>query len=464
AYREARQAGAANDGSGGSGTGGGAAVTAPLTSADVDARIRMVEARANARVLIAGSKLPDPLQERLVQRFAEAVSFTDAEVSTAIEAERKLLGRLVEGAQVRGLGEGRVEAGQDRSEKVSEMFDNFFDPKKPMRSFREAYIDVTGDRQVSGLIQNCDTQRLREAVGEQRFAEAVSAATFGNILGNSITRAMIRDYGSLEAYGDWRWLADVVPVTDFRTQERTRMGGYGNLPAVAENGPYNALTSPTDEKATYAVSKRGGTETVSLEAIANDDVGLIRRLPMSLAVAAGRTLYEFVHDFLATNAVIYDATALFIAGHNNIGVAALDATSFAAARLRMKKQTEKDSGKRLGLTLRHVAVPGDLEEAAYNLFVRTTNLDESFTQSRKPKVHVVDYWTDANNWFATADNSQCPLIEIGFYGGKEEPELFVQDMPTQGSLFTNDQIKYKIRHIYSGAVRDFRGFDGSIVP
>jgi hypothetical protein len=303
---------------------------------------------------------------------------------------------------------------------------------------------------------------LREAVAGTRFAEAVSAATFGDILGDSITRAMIREYGALEAYQDWRWLCDVVPVTDFRTQERARMGGYGNLPAVAENGAYAALSTPTDEKATYAATKRGGTETVSLEAIANDDVGALRRIPMALATSAGRTLYEFVYNFLATNPVIYDGLALFHATHANLGTAALNEASFAAARLAMKKQTELDSAKRLGITLRHVAVPSDLEEIAYDLFVRQSNNDETFVQSRKPTVHVVDYWTDTNNWFATADNAQVPLIELGFYGG-EDPQLFIQDNPTQGSLFSNDQVKYKIRHIYSGAVRDFRGFYGAIV-
>jgi len=129
----------------------------------------------------------------------------------------------------------------------------------------------------------------------------------------------------------------------------------------------------------------------------------------------------------------------------------------------MKKQAELDSAKRLGLTVRHLYVPSDLEETAFDLFVRTTNNDESFVQSRKPKVHVVDYWTDANNWFATADKMEVPLIELGFYNGNEQPELFVQDMPTQGSLFSNDQIVYKIRHIYGGVVQDFRGFYGAIV-
>ncbi|MGN6229178.1 MAG: phage major capsid protein [Dyella sp.] len=422
---------------------------------------RMVEARADARVQIAQSNLPDVVKDRLTQRFAEAASFTVEDVGNAIKGEREFLAKLNDGAKVRGLG-SFVESVEDRSEKVQKMLDDFFDPAKPAFSFRECYREITGDVGVTGRMANVDMQRLREAAGAN-FREAVDSTTFGNILGDSITRAMIREYANLESYKDWRWMCDIVPVSDFREQQRTRLGGYGNLPAVAENGAYNQLATPTDEKATYTLSKRGGTETISMETIANDDVGLLRRIPLSLATAAGRTLYEFVYGFLDSNALIYDGLALFVAGHNNLGTAALDATSFAAARLRMKQQTEQDSGKRLGITLRHLVIPSDLEETAYNLFQRGTNNDQTFVQSRVPTVHVVDHWTDANNWYAAADNSQVPLIELGFYGGNQDPELFVQDMPTQGSLFSNDQIKYKIRHIYSGAVRDYRAFDGSIV-
>jgi hypothetical protein len=37
-------------------------------------------------------------------------------------------------------------------------------------------------------------------------------------------------------------------------------------------------------------------------------------------------------------------------------------------------------------------------------------------------------------------------------------------MPNVGSMFNNDQLTYKIRHIYGGAVLDFRGWFGGIVP
>ena len=419
-----------------------------------------------ARYLLKHCDLPEPVVAKLRKRFENDQVLTVENVKEAMNEERAVLAKLTESGHVKGLGDVRTEHGQDRADKVAVMLDDFFDARKKPLSFRECYIEITGDTGVTGLTQNCNVQRLREALGSaEPFREAISAATFGNVLGNSITRAMVREYNALENYNDWRELVDIVNVNNFKTQERTRMGGYGNLPIVAENGPYTALTSPTDEKATYAIAKKGGKETLSLESIANDDQGALRRIPLKLATSAKRTLFEFVLDFLATNPTVYDSSALFHAvNHANLGTAALSAPAFAAARLAMKSQTEKDSNKPLGLILRHLYVPAELEESAFDLFVRGTNNDETFVQSRKPMVHVVDYWIDANNWYGTASKTETPLIELGFYNGNEEPELFVQDLPSQGSLFTNDQIVYKIRHIYGGNVLDYRGFYGAVVP
>ena len=66
------------------------------------------------------------------------------------------------------------------------------------------------------------------------------------------------------------------------------------------------------------------------------------------------------------------------------------------------------------------------------------------------------YWTDANDWVTVADPADIPGVEVGFLDGKEEPELFVQDSPTSGSMFSADKLTYKVRHIYGGAVCDFR--------
>jgi hypothetical protein len=76
---------------------------------------------------------------------------------------------------------------------------------------------------------------------------------------------------------------------------------------------------------------------------------------------------------------------------------------------------------------------------------------------------VVDYWTDPNDWVVVADPNLIPTMEIGFFEGREEPELFVQDVPNVGSMFDSDTITYKIRHIYGGDVLDHRGFYKAVV-
>ena len=68
-----------------------------------------------------------------------------------------------------------------------------------------------------------------------------------------------------------------------------------------------------------------------------------------------------------------------------------------------------------------------------------------------------------SDWFLVADPVGMPTIEIDFLNGQQEPEIFIQDMPTVGSVFSADKITYKIRHIYGGDVLEHRGLDGSVV-
>jgi len=247
----------------------------------------------------------------------------------------------------------RIEGGQSRGEKVGIMLDAFFDEKHKdhahARSFKECYVAITGDKRVTGRLDEADETVMRESL---------ASGSFANVLGNAITRRLLADYRDVGQYDVWRRIAGTpVPINDFRTNERTRFGGYGDLPIVAEGGPYVAQASPTDEKATYAVQKRGGTEDVTLEMIKNDDVGAIRRIPIRLSRAAKRTLAKFVLDFIRTNPTIYDGLALFHATHGNLGSAALDATSLAARRLAMLKQAELSSADRIGIGPKGIMVP-----------------------------------------------------------------------------------------------------------
>lgn len=436
--------------------------------ADTLNAVRLVECRMVARDLINAAKLPQPAKERLAQRFTEATApFEAAAVTAAIESERQYLARFTESGKPVIHFDDVVQV-EDRSTKIAGMLDAFFDPEhkehRAVQSFRECYVEITGDRRVTGRLDQCDMARLRESVGS-RFVEAtMTSATFAAALGDSITRRMLADYRTPGQYDVWQYLANVVPVNDFRTQERTRWGGFGDLPAVAEGDPYVDGGIPDDEVATYKAAKTGRLSLVTLEMIRNDDVGMVRQIPVKLARAAKRTLAKFVLDFIRTNPVIYDTKALFHADHNNLGAAALAAGTWSAARLAIMSQTEAGSGDRLGIPPRNLWVPANLEEAAFELFKqRGTNQDQSFIQTQAPRIIPVWYWTDANDWAASVDPLDVPTIEIGFLDGNQEPEIFVQDNPSFGSLFANDSITYKIRHIYGGGVMDFRGLYKAVV-
>ncbi len=329
-----------------------------------------------------------------------------------------------------------------------ELIYRFLTSPKAM-SFRECYERITGDERMTGRLANCNQMRMREALDTGSWTE---------VFGSAVRRAMVAEYRRGDRWNVWRKLVKIGDsVPDFRNQQRVRFGGYGDLPTVNEGSSYQALQSPADESASFSLQKHGGTEVFTLEMVKNDDIQAIRRIPKRLAEAALRTIAHFVLDFLRTNPVIYDGVALFHATRNNLDSAALSAAALNAARAAMMRQTEPDSGDPIGAQPARLAVPFELEETAVNLFRRGENQDRSFVQSLPIEVLPIWYWTDTNDWCVVADPAVLPCIEIGFLDGNDEPELFVQDQPSVGSLFANDQITVKIRHIYGGAVIDYRG-------
>lgn len=442
AFREAFPSGTNNNQAGNTG----------LTQEQVAEQIRMVEARANMRTEIATSTLPQAAKDKLLADFSQRERFVEADVTGAITEMREFLAKFVEAGKVT-LDFGTGAQVEDRSVKIAGMLDAFFDPShkdhRNVHSFKECYIEITGDKYVTGLMANVDRAKLRESVGAT-FRESVDSSTFAQVMGDAITRRMQQAYIGMTDLQGWRQVCTVGRTSDFRAQRSIRVGGYGNLSVVGEGDPYPEMTTPGDGEATWAVSKRGGTERITLEAIKNDDMRMISRIPTELALSASNTLYEFVFDFFHLNPVGWDGVAMYHASHGNLFTGALSSAEYKNHRLAMQKKTRVGSTKRLGNTPSMLLVPFDLQDTAYDLFVRGTNNDKTFIQTLNPTIVTVNYWSDGTDWVTLADPNRFGVLEIDFLDGREEPELFVQDNPTAGSMFTNDQVTYKIRHTYGG--------------
>ena len=305
------------------------------------------------------------------------------------------------------------------------------------------------------------------------FKEALQTTTWAEVFGDSIRRALISEYQGFEV-PDWtKVVSSVVPLQDFRTNRRIRVGGFGDLDTVGELGTYQELANPGDEEVLYAAEKRGNLFSVSWEAIVNDDLGAVRDIPRKLGRAAARTLSKFVFvELLSDNPLTdYDGVALINAAHNNFQAAALTEATLNLAIQQMRRQTEFSSGERLGLTPKILVVPVELEDTAWELIkskIKIVALDNATTPSVISELYGMEFITniwqlDVDNWQIITDPKKNPTAEIGFLGGRREPELFIQDQPNIGSFLTADRVTWKIRHIYGGDVLDHRGYAGSIL-
>ena len=397
------------------------------------------------------AKLPEPVIAKLKKRFDGKI-FEEVELKTAITDEKECLDKI-QAITVTAAGDVKFTA--DDLDKRKSMFDDFFEGK--VQSFKAAYVNYTGDENLTGQKREC-----------RRLTAAMDSTSLSLVLQDSMNKRMVAEYKSSAYSKDWRKICSVVPKSNFLTQRVTRMGGYGELPTVTEGSAYTAAASPTDEQATYALVKRGYTEAITFEMLRNDDVGVIRKIPRKVATACARQLYEFVFAFLSSNPTIYDSAALFTTGKGNLGTVALDETNLNIRRRAMLNKTELSSGKKLGVPAKYLIVPTTLDKVGYELVAQPRNYDfdptaANFTRTLGLELIVNNIWTDANDWFLAADSNDIEGLEIAFLDGREEPEMFVQDQESVGSVFTNDKITYKWRHIYNGAIVDFRAFDGSIV-
>ena len=78
-----------------------------VSAADIDNKIRMVEARANAKAAIAASSLPEMAKTRLKKQFEALADFKECDVENAIKDELDYLAKFTE-ATVSDLGTGRA--------------------------------------------------------------------------------------------------------------------------------------------------------------------------------------------------------------------------------------------------------------------------------------------------------------------------------------------------------------------
>ncbi len=430
--------------------------------------------QATTKALLAASGLPPVSQQRLA---AQLYPNPDA-IQQAIEEERQYLANLSENQviQLPGLPPRSPQISGMRMplERIEMALDAMLSGVRPpheiqpLTGIRELYHLLSGDYEMTGQFQS---ERVQFA--------AVTSSTMANLVANVLNKRVVNEFQQYP-----RWWEPIALAEDFASLQNIKwitLGGVGELPTVSEGAAYSEL-SWDDSAETAAFVKKGGYLGITLETIDKDDTARVRAAPRALAQAAWLTLSKSISAIFTANSgigpTLSDSYALFHSNHSNLGSSALSISSYNAARLAMRKQTELNSSERLGaLTApKFLLVPPDLEITA--LQVLASEYDYTYALSNgvaapinvitegndfqarmnfaRSRVIVVDLWTDSNNWAASADPRLYPTIGLAFRYGRV-PEIFSVASPTAGLMFTNDTMPVKVRFFFAAGPMDYRG-------
>ena len=427
---------------------------------------------------LSQSGLPDPVRRKLKEDFTGRF-FEPDELEEAVKREEGVWKDIMrEKPKVQTVTIGETKRDRYSDAVYGMLMGEDVNGVPRFHSIHQAYCAVKGlpfdtrpDIIADGLIQ--------EGIGYEpgkQLRESPGSIAWTLVFGDAMQRKLVKDY-QIPAFDDWRKIiSETVDLPHFKTQRSERTGYYSTLPTVAKGGTYQSLTSPGEQEATYDPAKRGGLEDWTWEDALNDDLGALKKIPKKLALAAKITLYQFVFDFLrlgSATATTYDGANLFNAApgtHLNLAATALSSAALTQAKIDMRMQTALSSGVTyLAIKPRYLVIPNELEALAIQL--RDSGYDvpaagvATSTQVANPhkgtfEIIVVDYWTTANHWYLVADPNLVPTIELGFLGGREEPELLTLAANT-GSGFTADKVFLKVRHVFGGAPLDHRGLYAS---
>lgn len=437
------------------------AVTAEAVAAQL-AEANRIQSRNRVEASLTASKLPKPAQD-LARTHLEMALTTEADLKQEkIDAEIASVRTAF--AAFNGIGRIHAVSGVtlDSADKLTLACEAALGVKESMnkgvpafRGLREMYVAITGDHDLSKLAAGGGFS------GQRMLAsEAVITGDFPNILLNSMTKRLLQDWAELALDGLSN-LYTKQSISDYKIQDRVREGYFAELSSVSEGAAYTEISYPTDELVTYQVGKYGNLLTISEETIRNDDLGAIARFPGRLARAGRWTLKNYITNFFITNPnFTADSVAWFNSAHSNLGALALSQASLIAAEIALLTQTEKNSGEPLGLTLDWIMVPP--AQAANARQINQTNSagSNAFFQrfgANNERIYVNEKLTDPDDWYYGTNQNNAPFLEIGFLDGIENPQIFLANQPTIGTQFTMDELQYKVKMVFAGAIIDYRG-------
>lgn len=285
-----------------------------------------------------------------------------------------------------------------------------------------------------------------------------TSSDFPIILGNVARKALLKGYEeAAETFEAW---TSTGTLPDFKESSRIDVGVFPALAKVEEGAEYTYATVG-ERGVKLSLSKFGRLFAITWEAIINDDMGVLSRIPRGMGRAARRTIGNLAYAVLTGNPLMADGKALFHADHKNLATgagSALSETSLQAARLAMRMQADPGGTKTaLNISPKYLIVPAALESVARELMTSVSKIGQANPSIRNPVAGmaevIVDPRLDAASttaWYLAGDPNVYDTVEVSYLDGHRAPEMFEE----QG--FEVDGVRHKVRQVAGVNPLDWR--------
>lgn len=280
-----------------------------------------------------------------------------------------------------------------------------------------------------------------------------SSSDFGNILMDVAHKAALLGWDEAnETFDQWTRKGT---LTDFKTAHRAGLDSFPTLRKVRAGAEYKYVTLK-DRGEPIALATYGELFSIDRQAIINDDMDMLTRIPMAMGGAARATVGDLVWAVLTSNPKMSDGKPLFHADHGNLIAADLSIDGLDDGRKAMLLQKSGDRHlnirpafaltpvaieSRANQLIKSASVPGADANSGINNPIQ--NFATVLSEARLDDSSPTDYYLSAAKGRDT--------IEVAYLDGVDTPYLEQQ----QG--FTVDGAAFKVRIDAGVAPLDWRG-------
>lgn len=337
-----------------------------------------------------------------------------------------------------------------------------FKPEKPA----EGADDLTG-YSLRELARHALHLAGKSVKGDPRkmVGRALQTSDLPYILANVANKAL---FAGFETNNEtWPVWCSTGSVSDFKTHYSPRISESDDLEEVPESGEYQ-YGSRSEAQESYSIATYGKIFAITRQAIINDDLGALTRIPQSHGEAAARKIGDVAYAVLTDNAAMGDGAVLFIADPhaNYVASGAVPGTdTIGAGILAMGLQTDIKGLRRLNIRPEYFIAPKTLEGLSEVFFQSiqfadsdTIATDSSLAATRK-NIYGGNYFNrvyeprlddyDVAAWFLAARKGTT--VTVFFLNGQEMPFMETKDG------WTVDGVEYKVRIDCGAKAMDYRG-------